>query len=283
MTRLSGPVRFVVALAMVATTSLSAMAAGPDRPLRKVPFNPEAKQVDLFEAMEAGEVTSKVIAKNSLGGNLLIANNTDEPLNVKVPNGFVVLPSAQMMGGMMGGMGGMGGGMMGGMGGMGGMQAAGGGMGGMGGGGMGGGGMGGGGMGLFSVPPQKTVSLSYTSVCLEHGKKEPNPRVEYAIIPTEKFTQDPMLIALVEMVGTGKLDSSSAQAAAWHLANGMSWQELATKTYNRVAAPNVPYFHPAQLMTAQNIVATAKHVAEENIKNGRVPAPVAEPRTRASR
>ena len=64
------------------------------------------------------------------------------------------------------------------------MQGMGGGMGGMGGGGMMGG-MGGGGMGMgggmFNVAPEKVGKFKVPTVCLEHGKHDPTPRVTYEI------------------------------------------------------------------------------------------------------
>jgi hypothetical protein len=125
-----------------------------------------------------------VIPQSQFGGKVLITNTTNTPVSVKVPEAVVgvqVFPQALGggMGGLGGGMGGMGGG-MGGMGGMGGGQMMGGGMGGGMAGGMGGGGMGGlgggaaGGAGFFSIPAERTVSVPMTSVCLEHGKANPN-------------------------------------------------------------------------------------------------------------
>ena len=122
----------------------------------------------------------------------------------------------------------------GGMGGGGGGQAMGGGMGGggMGGGGMGGGGMGGGGMGgggFFSIPAEKVVSLQFNSVCLEHGKPEPSGNSKYTLVPLSRVNSDPVLYRLMTKVATGKVDSQAAQAAAWHLTDKMSFNELADK------------------------------------------------------
>jgi hypothetical protein len=144
---------------------------------------------------------------------------------------------AQMMGGMMGG---MGGGMMGGMGGMGG------GMGGM-------GGMGG---GFFSVPPERTAKVPYSSICLEHGKPDPSPRMTYQLMPPEYMVSDPNVLELIDAYSTGRVRYETAQAAAWHLADNMSWQQLATKRVRRVVnLPPVPFFQPADLRAAQSLVA----------------------------
>ncbi|REJ74950.1 MAG: hypothetical protein DWQ34_14745 [Planctomycetota bacterium] len=99
-------------------------------------------------------------------------------------------------------------------------------------------------------------------VCLEHGKKEPHPRVEYKLIPVTEFSDNATLHELLKLVGTGKLNQQAAQAAAWHLANDMSWEELASKKYERVRAADTPYFSRAQLFAAQNIVTASKQLAE---------------------
>jgi len=103
----------------------------------------------------------------------------------------------------------------------GGAQTTGGGAGGAGGGlggGMGGG-AGGAGGGFFSIPPEKTVYVSYTSVCLEHGKTEPAPRMEYRMVKTETLVKDPALQELLKFVATGRVHQQAGQAAAWHLAD----------------------------------------------------------------
>jgi hypothetical protein len=172
------------------------------------------------------------------------------------------------MGGMGGGMGGMGGGqgMGGGMGGMGGM---GGGMGGMGGGmgGMGGGmgGMGGMGGGMFRVAPDKPTKLTVPCVCLEHGKKDPNPHMEYKIVPIEQVNADPKVAELCSLLGQRKLAQNTAQAAAWHMANGLSWDQLAHK--NRVESKytgNIRYFNPAELQNAFQVSQLITRFYKEN-------------------
>ncbi len=266
--------------------------AAKEKPLTKTEFDPNAKQVELFDAIDEKLIDYKLIAKNAMGGALFITNKTDEPLTVKMPDSFVAVPvNAQFgggMGGMGGGMGGMGG-MGGGMGGMGGgmgggQQSMGGGMGGMGGGGMGGmgggmGGMGGGGMGgnqgFFSIPAEKTLRVPYTSVCLNHGLQEPMPHSRYRIVRTEEYTNNPVLQSLISMVGTGRLNGQAAQAATWSITDNLSWQQLASKRDTTSYTPSArPYFSADQLMAAQNIVSIAHNVAAEREKakeNGEQP------------
>ncbi len=246
--------------------------------LLKPGYDPEAPKIGLFEAIDQQVISVQVVARNAEEGAILVENLTDAPLTIELPPAIVgvqVLPQfGGGLGGAQGGLGGAGG--IGGTGGIGGgqNQAFGGGMGGMGGGfggGLGGGMMGGGG-GFFSVPPDRIARIPYTSVCLEHGKAEPRPQVKYRLVRPEEFSDDPVLHEVLKLVASGKLDKQAAQAAAWHLASGMSWQELANKKFNHVNAPDSPYFHPASLLAAQSIVAEAQRRAREAAERGDAPA-----------
>ncbi len=84
----------------------------------------------------------------------------------------------------------------------------------------------------------------------------------YKLIPVEEFTKDARLQELCKLVGTGRLNPASAQAAAWHLSNKMSWQELAQKQVVR-STSRTPYFSTAQLQFAQRIVGAATGRARE--------------------
>jgi hypothetical protein len=239
-------------------------------------FDPSAERVGLFEGMDDGRLESKVIANDSTGGFVIISNTSDQPLTVELPESFVAVQVLKQFGGGGLGGGGLGGGGLGG-GGLGGgglgggglgggqNQGAGGGFGGQGGGGLGGGGLGGGGLGGgglgggagFSIPPEKSVKVPYISACLNHGKAEPNPRVNYRLIRTEEYTDDPILAELIRMVGTGRVDQRSAQAAIWTRTDNMSWQELATKTIRRIGSIE-NYFNPAHIAEAQLLAANAE-------------------------
>jgi hypothetical protein len=249
----------VAALAVALLATSSSFAAKKSGAITKPKFDPEAPVVKLFDGMESGQLESKLIMKNEFSGNLLIENKTDGPLTVQMPDSFVGVHVLNQFGGGLGG-GGLGGGQQGGGGG----QTAG---GGAGGGGLGGGGLGGaqggGGGGFFSIPPEKVVRLPFNSVCLEHGKPTPRPRMEYVIRPVDEFSQDPLLRELLVMVSTGRVSQKAGQAAAWHLANGKSWRELAAIADNRVGRPDTPHFSYADLQLAQDLLANAKVRAEK--------------------
>ncbi|MGB7325675.1 MAG: hypothetical protein WBD31_12445 [Rubripirellula sp.] len=233
---------------------------------------PAVVTAELFAAMDAGQVEVKIIPQDATKANVLIRNLTEQPLDLKLPEAFASVPvlaqgmgmgGGGMGGGGMGG-GGMGGGGMGGGGGGGG-QAGGGGMGGggMGGGGMGGGGMGGGGGGFMRVAPERMMKVAVQTVCLEHGKQDPNPRMAYKMVPLDQFTTDPSVRVLCESLGYGQVTQNTAQAAAWHIMDKMSWQELAAK--NRVESKytgNIRWFSPIELRTAQAVVSEAARIAK---------------------
>ncbi len=228
-------------------------------------FNPNDPSVDLFDAMDAGQIDVKFIPKNSTQANVTITNKTKKALNVKLPAAFAAAPVFAQMGG---GLGGGGGRMGGGMGGMGGQMMGGGMGGGMMGGGMGGGmmgGMGGGmGGGMFNVPAEKVGKFKLTCVCLEHGKAEPRPAIPYRIMRISDAKVKEGVRELCALVGSGKIDQRAAQAAAWYLNNGMSWDALAAKRIENVVGPSDPYFSEEQLRSAMSIANESMTFAAEH-------------------
>ena len=163
-----------------------------------------------------------------------------------------------------GGIGGGGGGVGGGGGGVGGQnQGVGGGVGG-GGGGVGGGGGGG---GVFNIPPGRTGRLEVKTVCLEEGKLDPKSRIEYVIQPLNALNSDPKIYEMIRMLANDEISQPSAQAAAWHVTAGLSWQELLVKNrVERMDGSYVRYFHPDHLRFAQQIVVAASERAEARAK-----------------
>lgn len=252
------PRRCLLATAVVLIASAPALLAAERSAGKRASRGKSAnEQVELFAAVEAGLIEVSFVPRDSTEATVRIKNNTKRPLTVQLPEAFAATPVLAQFGGGRGG--GMGGGGMGGGGMGGGGQGMGGGMGGMGmgGGGMGGMGMGGGG-GFFNVAAEKVGRFKVACVCLEHGKKEPRPAIEYELKPLDSFSTDPQLAALMSYFGRANVDQRAVQAAAWHLANGMSWQELAAKQIEYLSGPNEPYFSPQQLHFAQQLVAQAE-------------------------
>jgi hypothetical protein len=120
---------------------------------------------------------------------------------------------------------------------------------------MGGMGMGGMGGGMFNVAPEKVGKINVATVCLEHGKQDPSPRMKYEIRPIESFTKDVRVIELCRMVGNREVPQNAAQAAAWNLTDGLSWQELAAKDRFRsqFTGQVEKYFSPVEIQLAARI------------------------------
>lgn len=220
---------------------------------------------DLFEAESRQLVAVKYIPNDAKSAQIIITNRTRKPLTLRLPDAFAGVPVLAQFGGMgMGGGGGQGGFAAGGIGG--GAQATGGGMGGLGGqgmNGMGGGGMGGAGGGAFSIPPEKTKVFRVPTVCLEYGKREPTARMPYKLGPAESFSSDPKLAWVLDQLGRSRLPQKVAQAAAWHLSSGLSWEKLAAEKIDHAGGvPDEPYFSPAELLAAHRLVAIATQEAD---------------------
>ena len=247
-----------LALAVAALMTCGTLAAAERRTARPN----DAEAVDMFEGMRSGKLQVKYIPKSDREGTVIIQNKSDKPLNVRLPEAFAARPVLAQFGdagGLGGGFGGdLGGG---GGGGGGGNQAQMGGMGGMGGMGIGGMGMGMG--GFMNIAPEKIAKAKTVCVCAEHGKPDPNPRVEYEILPVEEYTSDPKVQEFAKLFGTGKIDQRIAQAAAWHLCNNMSWDQLAAKKIDRLGRPDEPYFTQKQLQGALKLATMAENLARK--------------------
>jgi hypothetical protein len=202
------------------------------------PAAADSKEVELFSAMRDGTVEAKIIVKNDHEARVFITNNTKQPLSIKLPEAFAAVPAlAQRAGG-----GGGSGRSTGGSGGGGGQQQS-------TGGGLGGGGGGGGGQ--FSVPPEKTERIDAEVVCLDHGLVEPSSSKPYKLMPADEHLDRPEVIELLKALGRGELQHGAAQAAAWHLNNDLTWDELAAKrqgTKRNLNRP--PYFTSEEMKLA---------------------------------
>jgi hypothetical protein len=236
--RFAGAILFSMIAAMVAFSSSLLPAATPKgssaRPPQPRDANAIGEPVDLFDVIDAGQVDVKFIPKDSTQAQVLISNRTKKPLSVRLPETFAGLPVLKQVGG-----------------GGGGGQSVGGGF-----------GAGGGGGGFFNVPAEKTGKLKVACVCLEHGKAEPRPAMAYEIRPIREANENPAVAELCKLLGAGRVDQRAAQAAAWHLASGMSWQELAAKELIYADGRREPYFASHELLLAAKAVETAHSQAQ---------------------
>lgn len=244
--------------------------------------------VEMFEAIASGDIEVTVKNKDATQANIIVKNNSDRPLAINMPPAFATVPVLRQRGGGFGG-GGLGGGGLGG-GGLGGGGLGGGGFGtgngqgvgggfggGLGGGGFGGGGFGGGGLGggggggrgggggVFNIPPGRDGKVTIKTFCLEHGKPDPRPRMDYTIAPIDTLSTDPAVAEICQMVANDEVSQNIAQAAAWNLANELSWEFLLNKNrIERMDGSFVRFFARDELIIAQRVIEAAKQRAKEN-------------------
>ena len=203
---------------------------------------------DMFDGIADGDISVKLIPKDSRESRVLIENKTDKPLSVKLPDAFGAVPVlAQAAGGANGSSNNA-------------SQSMGGGMG------------GGGGMGMFNVPPEKIAQFKVPTVCLEHGKPEPRPAIAYEIQPIESVTDKPEVQELCRMLGTGQINQRAAQVAAWNLNNGMSWQQLAAKQLQYANGASEPYFTPQEIRAGMQLAFMAGKLAEQRKQQQQQPS-----------
>ena len=238
--------RRVAFLALLLTGAASVSIASAREPGRRSPA-PPAEAHDLLQAEEAGLVTVKYIPNDSRSAQIVVTNRSDRPLSLRLPEVFAGVPVLAQLG--MGGGGGQAGFGAGGIGaapqttGGAGPQNA----------GMGIGGQQGG--GFMSLPPEKTRVVKVTTVCLEHGKPEPSSIRPYKLVELESYSADPRLEQLLQSVGKGEVSQKVAQAAAWHIANGLTWQQIAAEKIDHAGGdPDEAFFTPAELQAAFKVV-----------------------------
>jgi hypothetical protein len=243
------------------TGALAAFAASGKKLERASAGPADVETVEFFKAIDDGQIDAKFIARNDHEARVIIINKTKQPLHLEMPEAFAGVPVlAQIGGGGFGGGGRGGGG--GGLGGGGGGQQS------VGGGGLGGGGGGiggGGGGGVFSIPAEQTAKINTAVVCLDHGLRDPSSSRPYKIVRADEHIQKPAVIELLKAFGKGGLDHQSVQAAAWHLNNDLSWNELAAKLQGTRRSPSrPPYFSRQQIQAGMAYATESSRLAVVN-------------------
>jgi len=269
--RLSGGLRVGVWAAVLAVPGL--LLAGEPA---EGPSATQEKAVELFTAIAAGQVEAKLIPRDSSQARLFLTNKTKQPLSVALPATFAAVPvlaqiglndpfnqnfnnnAPQQVGGGFPPMGG--GPMMGGPMNFGGPMNV--------------GGQNAGGQnpwlrqpGIFSIPPEKVGTLKLRTVCLDFGKPEPRAKIPYEIRPLDEVSDNPGLAEVCAVLGAGKVPQRVAQLAAWHLANGKSWEDLAGLR-EKTAFATRPQYSPQELAAARKLAEQAVEAAKKAESEG---------------
>lgn len=197
---------------------------------------PVGEEVDVFDAMKNDQIEVKFIAKDSNKANLVIKNKTDKPLTIKVPEAFAGVPVLKQVSDPNASQG------------------------------VGGGAAGGAG---FNIAPEKTRKIDVDCLCLDHGKPDPNSRIPYELRPISAVTDKPEIALIVAQYSKGEVSTAAAQAAAWHVQNGLSWEQLTAKRLEHIRGPSEPYFKAQDLAAAKQMVERAEKTAKEQSKGER--------------
>lgn len=267
-------------LALLAVVGLTGAKKGP---IRKLTHDPAAPVVELFDGIEDGTLEVRVVPRNEFLARVYVTNTTDTPKTVELPKAVVGVHVLKQIFGQQGipgigtgnGLGNQLGSQTGSGQDIGGnLQSS--------------GTNGqfpfsnGTGSNFFSIPPESIVELKLNSVCLNHGNPTPQSKMTYELRRVEERVESPALRQLLAGYNPKRIDRKIMQAAAWHLANDISWQELARKQVTSIGLRPRPFIALPQLQVAMKLVEAAEKntKAEKSDKAAPVKTRVAQTRTR---
>lgn len=251
----------------------STSQARSDRVKGARPYESSAHTVDLFQAVEKGILSVKVIPRDSKECRVFITNETTACVNVQVPAALAAVPvlAQQFPNGLDQGQNNRntpqrlgvgnpfgqpnplqpGGNMQGGPLMNQGNQPF---------------------FAPFCIAPERVAQLRLPTVCLDHGHPEPRPAMPYQLLPLTALSEPKELEVLCTQLGRDPTSQRVAQAAAWHLSNGKTWEEMERMLIRRLARPDQPFFSPDEINNARSLVEMLQSAA--TAKNSRIPASV---------
>lgn len=223
-------VRTLAVCLMLASAAVLVVAAPGEKKTSAKADAPAGETVDVFEAMKNEQIDVKFIAMSATKANLVIENKTNKPLTIQLPDAVAGMPVLAQVGGDAQGVGGAAG-------------------------------------GPFNIAPEKTRKIELACLCLEHGKADPYSKMPYELKPISALSDKPEVAALLVRYGKGDVSTQAAQAAAWHLQNGLSWKELAAKELVDGRGLKTPYFSRREIAegmkSADAAVAQAKALGKD--------------------
>ena len=114
----------------------------------------------------------------------------------------------------------------------------------------------------FTVAPGKTIAVRSLTVCLDYGLREPTTRMPYRLVAIDTVSEDPRLALVLGGLASGQITQKVAQAAAWHVSSGRTWEQLTAEVIDRAGGdPDVPVFSAAELVAAKRVVEIAARLA----------------------
>ena len=117
---------------------------------------------------------------------------------------------------------------------------------------------------LFNIPPEKTGQVKVKSVCLQPERAQPNPRVAYDVKPLATVCSKPELYEVCRLLGDPNVNQKALQAAAWHYANGLSWEDLASKRMKNPGGPSPLYFTKSEVQEGKKLAEAAARKVQDH-------------------
>ncbi|MCE9605741.1 MAG: hypothetical protein K8U03_12675 [Planctomycetia bacterium] len=219
---------------------------------------PEATNAGcLFEAIEQGNVEVRVVARDANHLRVFIKNATQQPISVKLPDVLAARPVLAQQGFFNQGQGPI----FGNNPNRNGQQAS---------QAVAGPTNGTARANIFNIPPESVREFRVDTVCLEHGKPDPRSAVPYELAKLEDVCREPAVESLLVRYGQEELDREVVQAAAWNLANGMTWNELEKMSVPVAVNATKPQYSTQQLLLARRLseAALKQTAAAEKAKPG---------------
>ena len=197
-------------------------AVKPPIELSSVSAPLDSSSVDLFAAIDRGDLTARLLPGKGQHARLEVENRTNRPLTVALPPALGGRASvlAQVGAGAA-------------------AQPVGGGLGG----------------GFMCIPPECVGYLRVRTACLDDSKPEPTPGMVYEVCRIEELAR-PGVAKLCAMLGDEKSDRRAVQAAVWHLNCDRSWVWLSARLQSCGGA------HGTQKLFSQPEIVEAKRLAE---------------------
>lgn len=238
------------------SVSLLANAASPAANDQPVP-----QPQDVFAAIQAGDLEVGVVPQNERRLTIQMKNKTDRPLTITLPPALAAGPilaqqpglfpgpfnqqgqngqqqAAQQVGvGMNGGNGNNNGGQN--------LFPG----------------------GMFNIPAGRAIKIKAETVCLEYGKPNPDVRMKYELKSLADVCDKPELAAVLTSLGKDQLSQRAAQAAAWHLTNDLSWDELSKLVHRKVGSTVEMQFKSSEIAAAKAFVEKQQSGSSRQLKN----------------
>ena len=97
----------------------------------------------------------------------------------------------------------------------------------------------------------------------------------YRLVAIDTVSHDPRLALVLGGLASGQISQKIAQAAAWHVSSGRTWEQLTAEVIDRAGGdPDVPVFSAAELVAAKRVVeiaarlsAAARPTAETSVES----------------